>query len=433
MLRALRLENFKSYRQAEMPFGPLTLLLGANASGKSNAIEALRLLSWLAQGNRLGTIQYDVQRSDEIIRGAVRDLFCQGRADFILGCSLEGVKWPDYLIMIGLRDDDLHILHERLSAENKTVPLFEVKQPADPGSSDIRVAYDNSARGGIKPQIVCSDQQAVLVQMQSVARFQTGHNQARKRISEVAGRFQKTLAEIVFLDPQPRAMRGYVHVSEVRLHGDGSNMSAVLADLWRDKERHEEILAFIASLPEQRIKQLDFIDTPRGEVMVRLCETFGGKVMAVDAPLLSDGTLRILAIAASLLSANEGATVVIEEIDNGVHPSRARQLMTSIERVAKERKLNVLLTTHNPALMDALPDTALSDVVFCYRDPEDGASRLVRLSDMPDYPALMGRGPLGELVTQAVVDRFVKTKQDPKENRERAKDWLKQLTANDAA
>ena len=68
--------------------------------------------------------------------------------------------------------------------------------------------------------------------------------------------------------------------------------------------------------------------------------------------------LHPLAIAAAMLSAPEGSLVVIEEIDNGVHPSRARHLLDSIRTVAERRKLRVLLSTHNPAMLDALPDAA---------------------------------------------------------------------------
>ena len=108
-------------------------------------------------------------------------------------------------------------------------------------------------------------------------------------------------------------------------------------------------------LPEQDIQEIDFIETPRGEVMVALTETFGGHATRYDATLLSDGTLRVLAIAAAVLSA-PGGLVVIEEIDNGVHPSRAGQLLNHVSRIAKERDLRVLISSHNPALLDALPD-----------------------------------------------------------------------------
>ena len=92
--------------------------------------------------------------------------------------------------------------------------------------------------------------------------------------------------------------------------------------------------------------------------------------------LLSDGTLRVLAIAAALLSAPEGSTVVIEEVDNGVHPSRAKQLLATMRQQADARNVRLLLSTHNPALMDALPDLSLGDVVFCYRSKMTGDSQL---------------------------------------------------------
>jgi len=139
-----------------------------------------------------------------------------------------------------------------------------------------------------------------------------------------------------------------------------------------------------------------------------LTETFGAQTRDYDASLLSDGTLRVLSIAAAMLSAPEDSLVVIEEIDNGVHPSRARHLLKNIRDIAERRHLRVLLSTHNPALLDALPDSALPDVVFCYREPKDGSSRLLRLQDAPDYPELIAQGSLGALVTSGALERFVK-------------------------
>jgi len=69
--------------------------------------------------------------------------------------------------------------------------------------------------------------------------------------------------------------------------------------------------------------------------MVRLTETFGGRAELRDGAVLSDGTLRALAIAAAVLSVTEGSLVVIEEIDNGVHPSRAKLLLDTLYDIAK--------------------------------------------------------------------------------------------------
>jgi hypothetical protein len=77
--------------------------------------------------------------------------------------------------------------------------------------------------------------------------------------------------------------------------------------------------------------------------------------------------------------------------------------------------------------MDALPDAALSDVVFCYRDPENGDSRLTRLGDIDNFPALVSQGPLGHLVTTGVVDRFVKHPTTPEERKQKALAWLREF------
>ena len=64
---SITIKNFKSYKEATLPLAPLTLLIGANASGKSNAIEAFRFLSWVAGGERLSTLKNRVNDSDKII------------------------------------------------------------------------------------------------------------------------------------------------------------------------------------------------------------------------------------------------------------------------------------------------------------------------------------------------------------------------------
>ena len=72
---------------------------------------------------------------------------------------------------------------------------------------------------------------------------------------------------------------------------------------------------------------------------------------------------------------------------------------------------------HNPALLDALPDDAVPNVVFCYRGPETGTSRLVRLADIPHYPELIAQGAVGHLVTRGILDRFVKLHPGSEERR----------------
>ena len=290
-----------------------------------------------------------------------------------------------------LREGDrLHIKDERIEGASK-VPLFEVVSPASGVTSDIEVAYDNFARGGKKPRVRCTDQMSVLAQLQSPARFPATHRKALKTVTEFTRRYQKLLENITFLDPRPKEMRGYSFHNEDSLSEYGNNLSGVLYNLL-PYERNEGKGAGVRK---------GFAGTKhRGHSLHRNTARRGdggadgdlrrGSATIYDASQLSDGTLRILAVASAVLSAPEGGMVVVEEIDNGVHPSRVEMLLERIAQVAKDRRLQILITTHNPALLDALPRAAVPQVVFCLQGREvwvespDPAGRHPGLSEAGD-------------------------------------------------
>lgn len=427
MLSSIAIENFKSYRRAELELAPLTVLIGANASGKSNAIEALRLLSWVAQGRVLGDIRRDIQENDRAVRGPVMRLGFENAPAFTLSCRTTHKNWDRYSVTLRrTADDNLHVEREELGGERQNVPLFEVVASEETAGS-IWVVYNNFARGRNKPKVMCADNMAVLSQFQSPARFGASHERSAREIPKVSNLYRDWLSNILFLDSRPREMRGYAYRTEKSLASDGANLSGVLHGLCEDPNVKAVLLEFVESLPEQNIADIAFVRTERGEVMVKLTETFGGKDVEYDASLLSDGTLRVLAIAAAVLSTPEGGLAVIEEIDNGVHPNRIGQVLKRLSELAEERGIRILMTSHNPALLDALPLDAIPNAVFCYRDPDDGSSRLTRLEDIPRYPELIAQGTLGRLVTRGIMERFAKDRLAPEERRRRAHAWLAEL------
>jgi hypothetical protein len=288
----------------------------------------------------------------------------------------------------------------------------------------LRIEYNNFSRG-TKPQIEGSALQPVFTQLTTGTRFAAKHERSQKLIPLAARLVSETLQDILVLDPSPRSMRGYSHHLDRTLRSDGANVSAVLYSLPGDAR--ESMLDFVRALPEQDITGIDFLKTPRGEVMVALEENFGGRKQLREAALLSDGTLRALVIAAAVLSAKPGSTLVIEEVDNGIHPPRVARVLELMQREAERRGLRILVTTHNPALLDAIPDSELAHVVVCHRDPEEGDSRLVRLGDLETFPTLMARGSLGELVTRGVLERTLRDPISSDQRKARASEWLAKL------
>jgi predicted ATPase len=440
MITGFYLENFKSYKKATLPLAPLTLLIGANASGKSNAIEGLRLLSGIARGQYLTDVFRALQK-EEAVRGTLKDLIYQSHSTFTLGCSLDSTPpWSDLQITIQNFKERLIVFDENITYPYAEFPLYFLVNVTsmNPLTPILELSVEYNDLIGNKEEklpISCHVEQAVFTQLTSPAQFGYEHIEAKTQIPRITQAFRQALESVLFLDPAPHRMRGYSFVTDRDLQGDGANLSSVLFDLCEQQGQKERLLAFIGALPEQDIQDITFIKTPRSEVMVSLTESFGGQAQAHDAATLSDGTLRVLAVAAALLSAPQGSVVVIEEIDNGVHPSRARLLLENIQRATDERELHVLLTTHNPALVDALPLKAIPDVVCCYRDPTEGDSRLIRLKSLPDYAELVAQGPVGRLMTRGILERYLKrlSSHSPEQKINEALAWLEDLESEDEA
>lgn len=435
MISSITLSNFKSYRRAELPLAPLSLLIGANASGKSNAIEAIRLLYWISGVPRLDFLLEGRAGTEAPARGIFQSLAPMAYGDgdtFGVGCRTDwrdpggSGTWDRFAIELQVAPWGLRVVGETIEGPDSPVPLYTVATPAEGAGEELQVQYHNFARGGRRPKIPCSDRQPVLAQLDTPTRFGRDHTLAQRVIPRVVEQYRQLLGNIFFLEPDPRRMRQPAAGGEGEIHGDGSNLSAVLYDLCHDKGQKEEVLEFVRALPEREIRDLSFAETSGG-ILPRLTETFAGEERGWDITLLSDGILRVLAVAAAVLSAPEGALVVIEGIDNSVHPRRACVLLENLHRVARGRKIHVLLATHNPAFLDALPLAAIPEVVSCYRDPRQGDSRLVRLGDLEGYPELVARGPLGRLMNQGILERFLKRPRSAEQRKEQALRWISSL------
>lgn len=443
MLTTFSVRDFKSFRDATLHFSPLTVLIGANASGKSNLLEALQLASWMASGRKLDQLLSALRDRELAVRGALLSLPRAGAKSEFQFRITAPLFWGDdydesldeFRFEVGCRVDTegLRVVHESLHRLSKTLvgtkwkqepALYAVVGHSRRVGSELLVSYDNFGKGR-RPRVGVSNLQPALTQNWHAPRMS---DQADHRLSEATGAITAALQQVFFLDPAPRLMRGYAFPEELRLKEDGANLSAVLFHLCENRKKKDVILEFIGELPEREIIDLDFVQTPRGEVMVQAAETFGGVERPIDAAVLSDGTLRVLAVAAAVLSVPEGSTVIVEEVDNGVHPSRAQRLLQNINEVAAKRRLNVVVTTHNPALLDALPTAAIPFVQYCYRDPDDGCSQIVQLDALARYPELIARDRLGALVTKGLLERMATSNGEADAARRKTGlDWVREL------
>ena len=439
---SITIKNFKSYKDATLPLSPLTLLIGANASGKSNAIEAFRFLSWVAGGERLSTLKNRVNDSNQVVRGSIKDLAFNSTDQFALLFKFE--KDVEYEGVFDVSSNNIELRSEIIYLqENRIVILQNLKRPylsqlSTSFDTDLIKKLDKFAEskihfdGFVSSQIDSSfsfyknnnsDISAFLMVDTSITMKK---NKAWIDFDDI----RKFLQQSFFFDFIPNNMR-VDSILDNSLRPDGSNIAGVLYNICKEENKKSKLLSLVQSLPEQDITDIKFYKDHRDRIEFALVESFGNVSVERTMDLLSDGTLKVLGIAAALLSVPESSTVVIEEIDNSIHPTRAHIILSLLRQYAEERKLNLLLSTHNPAVMDALPDEALADVVFCYRNPKEGDSKLVRLGDLDDYLGLVAQGTLGDLVTQGTVERFIKHPTTADQRKKQALDWLSQLQGAD--
>ena len=97
--------------------------------------------------------------------------------------------------------------------------------------------------------------------------------------------------------------------------------------------------------------------------------------------------------------------LVIEELENGLHPSQAGRLLDLVKSASATLDKQVLVTTHSPALLNAMTGELNHSVMVCYREPGTGISRLSRITELPGYPQAMAAGELGDMVTRDRLTR----------------------------
>lgn len=401
MIKSFTFKNFKSFENAELNLENITTLIGTNSSGKSNAIEGIKILSELSQGLDISTVLDGTKNSDSFIRGGSKGC-CRAKGNsFTLGCLVDLDEQFDlsYEVKIGvgehvfLEEESLVKLSNTDALVNQSIKVFKTKKTAK-DSADIKVEYNNGRRGK-NPDFMCIRSSSVLPQMKTRMPMDTEISKENaKYIDLVIG----NLKSIAFLEPLPSEMRDYVRISDTDLKVNCKNISAVLKKMCADAKKKQLLLEVIREFPENEVKDIGFIETDLGDVIFTIFEKYGNHTERVDARRLSDGTLRCIAVVTKLLVEEENTLVIIEELDNGVHPGRVKSLMEHITRIAEERKLDIMITTHNATLLNTFSKENLVGVSIVYRERINGTSKFVSFVDVEQFPKLLISGGLGDAV-----------------------------------
>ncbi|MGW0139096.1 AAA family ATPase [Streptomyces calvus] len=386
----LTVRNFRTLTDTKLPLGPLTVMVGPNAAGKSNVLHALEFLGDVTRNG----IELALEE-----RGGFDALAFRGGRNPVskISFGVEGV-WSDFASEEAPDSYELSISRRQLPEPRHREHVLSrrerfVQHPCASTESSVEltsgaaVIHGSSEKDDSKVQVRLGRMVSALHHNQ-VLPFPDGSSDG-KAIREVRDHLQK----IRVFDPDVRAARNPSAVTESdwRLRGDASN----LADFLLSLQKHEDTWELLeedlrTAVPQIRRIHMSLVPGS-GQVEVELEEeSLRGRTRLADA---SWGTVRALCMLAVIHDPEPPLLTCIEEIDHGLHP-HVLSLLTLRLREASARG-QFLVTTHSPVLVNALEP---EELIVCERLPS-GASRIPARS-LEDIQRIIEKSeyePMGDL------------------------------------
>ncbi len=332
LVKRLQLENYKSVQRLDLALEPLTLLVGRNAAGKSNIVDALRFTVEALQ-NSLEYAMRERGGIDEVRRRSLGSRPPNFAVDMELSLP-EGGRAKYRFKIAAMAGRRFRVGEERCEvvtgagkglywAQNSKLKEWTLNSPAPAISDDRLLLVAASGLPELRP-------------LWDALSHMTFHNFN----PELMKRPQK---------PEPGD----------RLARDGHNLASVVKHLGDEgPDRLERVAEYLRAVgvPIKHVghKQPGSYETLEfaQEVRIKQDKT---KSWTFDAAAMSDGTIRALGILVSLLSADprhgRGPTLVgIEEPETALHPAAAGALVDALLEATESTQ--VVLTCHSPDLLD---------------------------------------------------------------------------------
>lgn len=405
MLEQIVIERFKSLKRVDLKLGALNLLIGTNASGKSNFLDALRVLQGLGNGFTVSEVFDGKPRSatsiawDGIRGGSAeavlrlpapkigRPIFPANICRLVVGFRIQNQRY-DYEVSLNptggfVREESLHV---------DTRPIFITEKKATQSKPTItaRVYLD---RAGQPRQRDFEKHRSLLHQL-------LRQNDLPDERREMLENCIQALSNQQRLDLVPAQLRQYSQSQRAsRLGERGEDFASLVKTLISDKKTRAEYVSWLRELTPTEVDEVVIKKGAVGELLFALRE---GK-REFPAKVLSDGTLRFAAIAAALFQPDMPDLLLLEEVENGIHPTRLRLLMELLRSRTGSAGPQFLATTHSPIIIAWLLPSEYATTFFCVRDGE-GPSTIRPVADIPEFQSIVQRTPFSDLFAEGWLE-----------------------------
>jgi predicted ATPase len=398
MLKRLTVRGFKSLADVSIDLPRMAVLFGPNAGGKSNLLDAVQALS------RIGTMR----------------TLADALTDPIRGHPIEAFSFPSGGLqeLMGMRSVSF-TLEADLALTSKENYRYRIEVAIDPGSGRLSAADEYlaqlSARGepkGKPPIERVGNFLHIRRKGKPAHPRQEGIGLNHSILSDprLGGEeypaIERTRQELsgwrtYCLDPRV-AMRAAQPPSDVSDIGAlGGEIAPFLYRLRAEEPKHfQAILRTLRTLVPSVEELTVDLDKRRGTLDILIRQ--GG--IDYSSRIVSEGTLRVLALCAVAVNPWGGSLLAFEEPENGVHPRRLELIAQLLLSVALEQQRQVIVATHSPLFCDAVLKMARSrpeDIGLFNVRRKGGATAIERFDD---YGLLLQDQKIAELLTGGSED-----------------------------
>ncbi|MCX7047013.1 MAG: ATP-binding protein [Candidatus Sumerlaeota bacterium] len=354
MLSQLTVKGLKSLNNVTIDLPPMTVLFGPNAAGKSNLLDAIQALSQIANSRTLADALTDPIRGYAIESfafpaGGLAELLSQREAHFQLDATLDLEKNDRFRYRIGIEiqpgSGSLSVWDEYLAALSQKKEIKKISIEVKDGQISIRLQSHPS-----RPRIESLGKNyAVLSDLRFAGNEFRNIERCRKELQGW---------RVYYLDPRV-SMRSACPPSDARDIGmRGENIAPFLFQLIAEKPKcFDAIKRTLRTLiPSVEDLTVD-LDKRRGTLDIQIRQA--GKDFS--SRIISEGTLRVMALCAIAANPWSGSLIAFEEPENGVHPRRLELIAELLSSIALHQSRQVVVTTHSPLFCDAMLKKAQSN------------------------------------------------------------------------
>jgi len=398
-IKRIEVRNFKSFEELKIDPGKFNVIIGANASGKSNFVHIFEFLRDITSSGLDNAIS--MQGGVEYLRnmniGASEPLSIKVVSDQEFGWELEtkagliGIKTYEVIYEFALRfnkrGSGFRIVKDELSRKCKFFKLEkkekEIKEKEIPDDGEILISRSN---GRVKIDLNIPPN-VPLKKEDIFPPFLQEEKLPEHTLLLETPYFLFILppleGEISIYDFDPKLPKKATPITgKAELEENGNNLSIILKNITENRERRRKLFNLVKDLLPF-VENLDVEKFADKSLLFKLKESYF-KTQYLPASLISDGTINMTALIVALYFEKK-PFVIIEEPERNIHPSLISKVVEMMKDASQTQEKQIVVTTHNPEFVKY---AGLENILLVSRN-EAGFSTISRPADKEEVKTFL--------------------------------------------